>query len=490
MALANKIKTHQYDPLYFNQQRCEFRLDPNKVYLSNMRLADIGCTVVYPAGATANAEYPYNVGGYVLIQRISLLNDNVEIAELNNVADWMGFSNLQRSNANAYNITRSLNKSKLGFDLDDKNGTTYERNIHIKDITENQNYITSDGDTTPRGWLDIKTVLPFLQASKVLNTKEMRNLRLVIEFSSMPLGDMFVGTTPTSKSILRPSLIVDELIEIQGKLPNGPINYINYDSERVVVNSMGSNTTQDVNQRLRGFDNKTINRLLFINKDNNNNSKYMKKFYSSGMFQEQFQFILDGQKFLPYQGINSEAKKNEMCSSAWGGHINPYGCHTYTLDGISNTLKEGNDLGNKFSYGGINIQKEVDELQLEYERRAYTEIPTQVSNVIVGNTTTITAINHGLVSGDFITIANLTGSDATQLSGPQVVNSITDSDNFVINQNTTSNVITTQSTTTLSTANNSVRQQVSDSKKPFDLLFWGEVVKSLQASDNKVSVSF
>ena len=61
MSLLNSIKTLQLDPVIFNQQRCEFRLDP-KLYLSNWRLADIRSVSASDGTADDINGNPYVVG--------------------------------------------------------------------------------------------------------------------------------------------------------------------------------------------------------------------------------------------------------------------------------------------------------------------------------------------------------------------------------------------------------------------------------------------
>ena len=663
MSLANSIKTHQLDPLYFNQQRCEFRLDPNKAYLSNLRLADLGSTV----DGSTDARYPFNVGAYALLQKITLLNDNVEIASLNNVSDYLGFANLQRTNANAYNVSRRLNLSHLGFDIDDnepdvnitlnantkryviadftttdmipsvvltggnaeqqavmqvdnavgmkvasiivaaggkyadastagitvtlddaKGGTgvtitpnfvdhgdagfkkidkvavsvpgsgftdvptlkfsdagsgnisatapvltatNFERritsisqsvkgvgyrsppsavysivdatetlnaptltasqqnSIHIKNLADNRNIVTSDESTTPRAWLDLKVVLPFLSATPYLLGSEMQNLRLVIEFNQSNVDDILAGNySGAALKILRPSIIIDEIIQAKGPLKNPNIQYINLDSERVVVQAMGTDDTlQQVNQRLRGFDAKTVHRMLIVNKDTRTNTPLCRKFASHAMYKERFQFILDGMKLLPYQGVNSPAKKLAMLTSAWGGHLSPAGCHAYRMDNLTAALKD-TDLAGNFSYGGMMIGQDIDELQLEYQREAYPQNSINITGVSVGAASTIKAPNHGFKADDAIEITGLAGTDAAELNGDRVVLAVPDIDTLTVAGNTTGKAITAAGD--VDVRGTTVQSQTANSKRTFDMLFWGEVVKTLNVRDNRVSISF
>ena len=168
MSLSNDIITHQLDPVLFDQHRCECRIDP-KVWLSNWRLADLGCVLTGGTidGTAQSVRYASHLGAYALIDRIRLLNGTVEIAELRNVKQYIAFNNLQRTNANAFNVNRILNKSSFAFDLE--LDTTPK--MAVKDYAQSETSITDNAATTPLSYLDLTQVLPFLKAqSYVLGT--------------------------------------------------------------------------------------------------------------------------------------------------------------------------------------------------------------------------------------------------------------------------------------------------------------------------------
>eukprot|EP00729_Bicosta_minor_P026847 gene26847-2895_t len=151
MSLSNEIITHQLDPVLFDQRRCEFRLDP-KVYLSNWRLADLGIKVAGGnqdhATKHKNTRFATNLGAYAIIDRIRLLNGSVEIAELRNVNQFLAFNNLQRTNANAFNVNRTLNKSS--FALDVESDVSAVPRMQLKKYNEMDTTLTTDANT-PRG---------------------------------------------------------------------------------------------------------------------------------------------------------------------------------------------------------------------------------------------------------------------------------------------------------------------------------------------------
>lgn len=380
MALANDIITHQLDPVFFDQNKCEFQLD-QKVYLSNLRLADLGCNITggkVDAGNTErNTRYASHLGAYALIDRIVLLNNSVEIAELRNAGQYLAFSNLQRTNSKAFNVNRTLNKSSFAWDV---LGATPKA-----ELKKYKNLDTALGDgaanqTTPTSYLDLTQALPFLKATPYLLGTQLRNLRLVIEWvkpTAANLTKIFVGTAPTNYAINQPTLLIDEVADESkaAKLKNKPISYINMDHEVVNVNA---NATV-VNQRLRAFDDKTVRRLLTINDDVNNvngRSSYLGGLTSSAQHGEVVQFTLNGQKMLPYSGIENENQKLAMLNDVWGTHILPQGAqypdllykdNLFASHNTANdaTKVEANNIVSQMSYGGYSVNDKVEELLLE-----------------------------------------------------------------------------------------------------------------------------
>lgn len=425
MSLSNDIITHQLDPVIFNQRRCEFRIDP-KVYLSNWRLGDLG---VVPNGGGTNLRYASHLGSYALIDRIRLLNGSVELAELRNVNQYLAFENLQRTNSNAFNVNRTLNKSSFALDLQNDAG----RPMDLKAYAEND---TKLGSTTaanaPLSFLDLQQVLPLLKAQSYILGTELQSLRLVIEWvPSTPaaFSKVFVGNTmPNSIAIVQPSLIIDEVADkaMASKLKNAPIQYINMDHEVVNVPPNVSGT-QQINQRLRAFDDKLVRRILMLSEDAQNAqpSSYFAGLTSYAQYKQQVQFSLNGMKLLPYNGIENENQQLAMLHDTYGTHILPVGAQTFDIANkasLYNThsqlgdanLTEANNLVSQMSYVGLPINSSVDELQLEYQRSTFPSSPKNLAAVgTIGDDSGATKFTeaHSFQVGDVIAVAGVTGTD-------------------------------------------------------------------------------
>lgn len=500
MSLSNEIITHQLDPVFFDQRRAEFRLDP-KVYLSNWRLADLGIKVdggnFDVTNKHRNNRYATNLGAYAIIDRIRLLNGSVELAELRNVNQYLAFNNLQRTNANAFNVNRTLNKSSFALDVEsDDSGVP---RMQLKKYGDMDTTLTNDANT-PLSYLDLTQVLGFLKAQSYVLGTELQSLRLVIEF--LPnTGDnikkvLLSKDTINGFTIIKPTLIIDELADSTAakKLKNKPLTYINMDHE--VVNVAANATT--INQRLRAFDDKLVRRMLMINEDVNNTtpSQYFGGLTSYAMYNQKIQFSLNGGKMFPYNGIENENQQLAMLNDVWGTHILPQGAqmfdlrhkpslYAYQKTDETVTEPEAGNLVGQMSYAGFEVNQNIDELQLEYQRSAYTPVLTKVTGTATGaSPVVLTSTAHGLLTGDIVKIADITSS-GTAINGTHVATVLT-ADTFSVPFDNSSSILTVVAQSYVMLSNAALKNTRSNAQ--CNLLFWGEVVKTMSVSNNVVKV--
>ena len=91
---TSDIKTHEIQA-YTNSSnfRTEFRLDENKLYMSNMRLMNVGWVQ-----SGANRDINRLVGSYGVIKSLNLFDDNELIDGLDNFNLWAAFSCYNKKN--------------------------------------------------------------------------------------------------------------------------------------------------------------------------------------------------------------------------------------------------------------------------------------------------------------------------------------------------------------------------------------------------------
>ena len=93
------IKTHLVDPIYDTSRfQTEFRLSGGTVYLSNMRLLNVGCTT--------DAAVAYNAlaGAYSVIKSIHLYDGNQLIDQLLEANVWAAFSQYNKRNSHSVDM--------------------------------------------------------------------------------------------------------------------------------------------------------------------------------------------------------------------------------------------------------------------------------------------------------------------------------------------------------------------------------------------------
>ena len=634
MSIANQLKTHVFDPTIFNQRRCEFRI-PKGVYLSNLRLGNIGCTVDN-ARSQARVKYPWHLGSYSLIQKISLLNGNIEIAELNYAGDYLAFANQNRTNANAYNVARSLNRSNWGFtvgDVEDVDAAKLsQRNsdrITVKTVLNDLSQIEPDSADTPKGWLDLSLALPFLKATPHLNCNEMQDLRLVIEWVVIPdqtqasfdatdaereaadkafnkylvgkstykagtaqvadtvngtpakgtkevtlttgadtirVGDGVSGnniaegsvivartakTITLDKSlegaltdeqaitfdtfvaaakvltnfrIVQPTLMADEIVDEGAlkKVKNVPITYVNLDHE--VLNLPAITAQKQTQQRLRGFSDKMVRRMLIVNKYHEDRVHNMLgSFQSPALTGETQQFMVNGSKLLPYKGITNPNENLAMLNDTWGSRCQPQASHlpNFTasnsfftpwseVDKFAARTNYGTQLCGKLSYSGLNINQRVEELIYEHSRdvRQITKITnpiltaaatTESDDGVAGLVKFTTQYAFDVLDGSEITIKGTGDEDLnTDYGAVKGVRKASErnetgkyrsifGNGFIINVTATEPVVTSATVEAKVPAN---YQSIANSKAAIDKIFWGECVKTLKVSNNVVSINY
>ena len=534
MSLADNVITHQVDPVFFDQRRCEFKIDP-KIWLSNWRLADIAVKIANGKddGDVENTRFVSNLGAYSLISRIVLYNNSVQIAELREAGRILGFMNLQRTNANSYNVARTLNRSSFAVDVKGgvavaaaKTGNINYELLELKDYNDDDTNLRANTadvpNQTPTSYLDLSLALPFLKAQPYVLGTELKSLRLVIEWAphvgEAQLANFIVGEVGTSAKtleILQPTLILDEVADpaAASKLKNKPISYVNMDHE--VVNVIGSSA----NLRLRAFDDKFVRRMLWMNQDTSIDSNvgaagtnkrypssYFGSFASYAQPGEKCQFKINGTKHLPYDGIVTENQKLAMLNDTWGNHLTPQGAQYSDLIGRHLIFKQHETSGDtttlidrleqcnlcsQLSLGGMVVNQKIEELMLEYSRD--TSKLSQQYFVVAGGVTGAAATEivfdsaHSIINQQEITGAGFTGPFAGLNTG--VTATVVDDVSITVNVNTNGagdDAVQAGSFFANTAANN---HKIKRGAEPFNLLFWGEVVQTMTVSNNQVSIT-
>lgn len=377
------ITTHLIDPVYNSaNQRSEWRLtSPDSLYLSNLRLLNVGVRKTISEGET---KYNELVGAYGCIRRIQLLDGSVQLDALNNVPEWLAFRNYAKPNTDNVNMNTELVKNSLGFVFE---GLDISGGFARLDVYPPSGQVTHLETTTKTSWLSLKDILPFLSASMHLSTATFKNLRLVIEWETDKTK--LVSKVDNELTTIQPVLVADEMNDSPTKMKlmkdfKG-VNYVTIETDRVVVPSVPGvrlitpNPEQRIRYLVQGFNNKKVNRMLIVKTPTvstswlNGNVEFATRVYgkvaSLGMVEEAHQFTVNGSSLYPGEGVTKYNQCLARLQDAWGVTTQPCG-YAIFHNGIGDLFADAEEKMAHTSYIGANLFGErIRELQFTYARK-------------------------------------------------------------------------------------------------------------------------
>ena len=268
------------DPVFFaNKTRAEFRLNhENVAYLSS------GCYLClggFGTNAVLNqVNYNRRAGVAGMVSSIQLLNGGDVLAQLESAGSWMAFKGLNKDNADAFSkqmmacsaaglIHHGISVAAEGeiiSDADGVNGAVGARGQ--PGISEDQSSL---------GYVAITEFLKELETLRVLPTAIFSNLRLVVQFTSQLTAILQQQTNNASADVtgftkVRPILVVESISDpaIISSMISGMettrLNCIESDQFSVPESTDdGVGGRQRVQQQIRGFNSKIVNRILIVN---------------------------------------------------------------------------------------------------------------------------------------------------------------------------------------------------------------------------------
>jgi len=253
------IKQILTDPIIdINMNRVEWRLQPNTLYTSDLKILNIG---VFDTGEPKlmNAR----AGAWASVKNIYLQDNGTTIDQALNVNTWMAWKNYNMRNVKSASMSRYLaaNDMGMGINSEQQNG----RLILPK-------FMQPTDAASAKGSLSLRDALPFLRATEYLPTSIFTHLTIVIEYeqagAALWVQSVLKGT---KKSLENPLIKVDEIIneeavrEITSSWSGVGWNCYERDIAHVGITPATTTTKQLSNSKsvlVKGFDNKYINRLL------------------------------------------------------------------------------------------------------------------------------------------------------------------------------------------------------------------------------------
>jgi hypothetical protein len=385
---TNNVVTEIYNSVFDQSKyRSEFRLTPDKLYLSNMRILNLGLT------ATEVGDKRYNLvnGAGSVIKNIYLYDGSVILDKIINYGDFSAFQEYNHTNQYNSDIGKVLHRAGLGFVYEkEPNPLNGEANaITIKETFPNC-------PTTPRatqevsamGYLNLNTLFPLLKAGsglQFLHTGLFKNLRVVIEYNVVGAAvgtGVSVGINTTLPILVAdcvedPKVAEKFLSEFKGQ------SWISNEVESVVVpipKDKDGNIivgTQEVKYRLTGALGKTVNYMLVQKKGTTELSALYGSHSSESQIDEAVQIYCNGSAILPESGVTTPSQRLAMLHDTFST-LNTHTCAaSLPMFDDQEYVEEYGDRIGRLDYFGCIVNKKVQALDLLYSRLISTNVAVE-----------------------------------------------------------------------------------------------------------------
>lgn len=357
---TQSLKTEIHDPrINVKNTRAEFRLqDEDAVYLSNLRLANIGITA-------SPDEWNAAAGSLAVVDSIILYDDGTELCAMRDFDLYSAWKNYNKENAANKSINNFLVKNAMGYEVRSTNTSTTSENI--EPLFPPPGYTLSE-TTTAQGWLDLKSCMPFLASVAYLPQQVFKNLRLVVNYKAA------IGTAQNTNA---PILITDQMVDSsqKQKLVSAfkGVSYVSVLHDSFVVDAVSGLTTvaqtktQEVSKMLKGYDNKMLNKLLviFTPQTTDRETDHLGKLGSQMYLNQKVNLRVNGRNLLVGDGYDSPAKTLAGLTETYGTH-NTYMNRIALASSVLGAQPEAM-LGQQ-SYVGFLVREYVEQMELQVAR--------------------------------------------------------------------------------------------------------------------------
>lgn len=371
------ISTSLIDSVYDRANfRTEFRFTQDKVYLSNMRLIDVG---VVSDDATGRS-YNKLVGSYGVIKQMTLLDGNETLSSMQDFNRYSAFKSYVKKNDSNNSVNTYLQKNNMGYVLEGVDTTTERTKLeYLEDAGE----ITNNANTTALGWLSLRDCIPFLNASAYVPTNVFKDLRLVIEYDTK--DSSFALNTVANYSTAEPLLVCEEMVNssvaMQMMKDYKGMQWTDIETDRMFLNAVSDitvgspNTKQTETFLIGGYNNKRLGKVVLCNIPTVLATYKTGDFYDSfsnmgsmGMLQQSVQVLMNGSNLFPVP-VDTANKRLAMLCDNYGDCTQPLGYGGLIDPSLNDIVLNSAQVLNStdymvFSLGGARVQ----ELQLEYSR--------------------------------------------------------------------------------------------------------------------------
>ena len=387
MSYSNRIKVHQIEPVYNSSgSRAEWRLEPNKIYSTNVMLANIG------ADQTTASQYNRLSGVAGIFDNVMLMDGNVELQQTQLAGLWAGWNQSRKSNSSLKDLQPMITGNARGIRFEGEDvtangaaGRTFGKALRNYDMQSNNQLKTKNGKAS----IYANELLPILNALPFIDTSVFKNLKIVVEYN---LSENVVRENQNETlSTIRPLLVVEEVVDpdqvaaVMGKMGN--VVFDNVETDRNILEGITTITANDasanqsVNFHVNSFNNKRVGKLLMWKQSNlASNVRAANADYqnggldSMGLFKERTQIRVNGSNLFAKNGIDKANKRLARLVDSWGsGSLQTFG------NGIAYIAPENEPRNRYITAGNASIGfmdwfgcdlggQEIQDLQIEFAR--------------------------------------------------------------------------------------------------------------------------
>jgi len=391
MSYSNRVKVHEIEPVYNSAgNRAEFRFAPDKIYSTNVLLANLAQT------QTTASAYNRLAGVAAMFDNVMLYDGNVELQMTQLCALWAGWKQSRKSNSDHKNKQCMIVGNSAGFRYEGEDATAnqgggkiFGRSLRNADVQANNEIKSNTGKAS----LPMNELLPLLDALPFLDTSVFKDLRLIVEYN----GAVAVRENKQEAiSTLRPLLVVEEMVDpamvssMMGKM--GQVVYDNVESDRANVPqklrttsvALNRSEKQPVSFHLSSYSNKKVGKMVVVKQAasalirESNNVDYQNGVCDSqGLYKESFQIRINGANVFPKNGITKANQRLARCVDSWGdGGLQVFGnglaARGPDTESRENYISKGNASIGFMDWVGIDLGYEsVRDLQIEFGRDVF-----------------------------------------------------------------------------------------------------------------------
>ncbi len=408
MALySGSLQSSLIDDTSFSQSKCEFRLQPDTMYYSNMRIVNLGLK------GTPQFYHPL-AGVYGAIKHIRLMDGRQVIDEMRFANRYLSFTNLLNENAYNRDYLNKLSKNEIGYDVNEQRQIVEGAN-RSTNMKNDSNRIDNQGSKKTLGSLDLRKCLPILNKLNVLDTELMPNLKVEIEWET-DRRNLIIDNTAGDAVKVEPLLIADEITDDKLQeanrkaLSNVVWNCVEHDltqipDGKVVANALGDADVaiQSTDRKINGFDGKLVSRVVMM-KNYSDKTKNVDANVIVGVGDmgskvqhlEEVNVSINGKKHFANSlgGKNPASKLRMLCETFGNVNIAPFD-NLQSVGIVQKNINVNHQRGvrpvaagnnqnalvGNFDYIGFTIANRINDLQLNYQRTLVKdELPVQKYN--------------------------------------------------------------------------------------------------------------